>query len=275
VANLKSKQRTQADRPGLRFGILGSGSRGNTALIECGRTLLMLDSGFSARETAMRFERHDRDYRHLDAILITHEHSDHCRGVASCARRFGVPVWMTAGTYAAIKDQFDATMDVRLINPHERFAIGDVEVHPFPVPHDAREPCQFAFSDGNSRLGFLTDIGSITAHVVDMLRDCDALVLECNHDARMLRDGPYPPSLKTRIAGEHGHLENAAAARLLSQILSPRLRYVAAAHLSETNNTPALARAALARAMDCEPEWIDVAEQDEGLAFYNISEVWV
>ena len=235
----------------------------------------MLDSGFSARETALRFERHDRDHDQLSAILITHEHSDHCRGVASCARRFGVPVWMTAGTFAALKGQFDADADIHLINPHERFAIGDIEVHPFPVPHDAREPCQFAFSDGNSRLGFLTDIGSITAHVVDMLRDCDALVLECNHDARMLRDGPYPPSLKARIAGEHGHLENGVAARLLSQIASPRLRYVAAAHLSETNNTPALARAALAHAMGCEPEWIDVAEQDEGLAFYNVSQVWV
>lgn len=275
MAIRKSKHRTQADRAGLRFAILGSGSRGNTALIECGRTLLMLDSGFSARETVTRIARHDREHDMLSAILITHEHGDHCRGVASCARRFGVPVWMTAGTYSALKGQFDADADIRLINPHERFAIGDIEVQPFPVPHDAREPCQFVFSDGDTRLGFLTDIGSITSHVVDMLSDCDALVLECNHDARMLRDGPYPPSLKARIAGEHGHLENGAAAELLSQVVSPRLRYVAAAHLSETNNTPALARAALARAMGCEPEWIDVAEQDEGLAFYNISEVWV
>ena len=262
-------------RNGLRFAILGSGSRGNAAMIECGRSRLMLDSGFSARETEMRLARYDRDPDGLNAILITHEHGDHCRGAASCANRFGVPVWMTAGTYSALKHQFDEKADIRLINPHERFAIGDIEVQPFPVPHDAREPCQFTFSDGNARFGFLTDIGSITAHVVDMLSDCDALVLECNHDARMLRDGPYTPSLKARIAGEHGHLENSVAAQLLSQIASPRLRYVAAAHLSETNNTPALARAALAKTMGCEPEWIDVAEQDEGLAFYNVSQVWV
>ncbi len=235
----------------------------------------MLDSGFSARETALRFERHDRSPENLSAILITHEHGDHCRGVASCARRFGVPVWMTPGTFSALKDRFDADTDIRLINPHEVFAIGDIEVQPFPVPHDAREPCQFVFSDGDTRFGFLTDIGSITAHVIEMLAECDALVLECNHDARMLRDGPYPPSLKARIEGPHGHLENGVSAQLLAQIVSPRLRYVAAAHLSETNNTPALARAALAKAMGCEPEWIDVAEQDEGLAFYNVSEVWV
>ncbi|MHB8729916.1 MAG: MBL fold metallo-hydrolase [Sulfuricaulis sp.] len=255
--------------------MLGSGSRGNAALIESGGTMLMLDSGFSARETAVRLERHDRHADGLNAILITHEHGDHCRGVASCARRFGVPVWMTAGTWSALKDRFDEDADIRLINPHERFAIGDIEVQPFPVPHDAREPCQFTFSDGDARFGFLTDIGSITTHVVDMLRDCDALVLECNHDARMLRDGPYPPSLKARVAGDQGHLENAVAAGLLARVASPRLRYVAAAHLSETNNTPALAQAALARALGCAPEWVDVAEQDEGLAFYDVSAVWV
>ncbi|MHB8622527.1 MAG: MBL fold metallo-hydrolase [Sulfuricaulis sp.] len=254
---------------------MGSGSRGNAALVECGGTMLMLDSGFSARETVTRFERHDRNHDALSAILITHEHGDHCRGIASCARRFGVPVWMTAGTYSALKNQFDETSDIRLINPHERFAIGDIEVQPFPVPHDAREPCQFTFSDGRTRFGFLTDIGSITSHVVDMLSDCDALVLECNHDARMLRDGPYPSSLKARIAGKDGHLDNGTAADLLSRIISPRLRYVAAAHLSETNNTPALAQAALAQVMGCETQWIDVAEQDEGLAFYNVSTAWV
>jgi phosphoribosyl 1,2-cyclic phosphodiesterase len=263
--------RAQISRTGLRFGILGSGSRGNAALIECGRTLLMLDCGFSARETALRFERHDRDTEKLSAILITHEHGDHCRGVVSCARRFGVPVWMTAGTHSALKGKFDDEADIRLINPQESFSIGDIEVHPFPVPHDACEPCQFVFSDGNTRLGFLTDIGSITDHVVDKLSGCDALVLECNHDARLLRDGPYPPSLKARIAGDHGHLENRVAAQLLSKIVSPRLHYVAAAHLSETNNRPELAQAALARAMGCDPWMIDVAEQDEGLAFCNVS----
>ena len=259
----------------MRFAILGSGSRGNAALIECGRTALLLDCGFSARETSARLARHNRHQSKLSAILITHEHGDHCRGAASCARQFGVPMWMTAGTWSALKDKFDEDADIHLINPHERFAIGDIEVQPFPVPHDAREPCQFTFSNGDMRMGFLTDIGSITTHVVDMLSDCDALVLECNHDARMLRDGPYPPSLKARVASDHGHLDNATAAKLLSQVMSPRLRYVAAAHLSETNNTPVLAQVALARAMDCEPEWIDVAEQDEGLAFHHIAEAWV
>jgi phosphoribosyl 1,2-cyclic phosphodiesterase len=274
VAKQKPGTRTRAARNGLRFAILGSGSRGNAALIECGNTRLMLDSGFSARETELRLARHDRDPDGLSAILITHEHGDHCKGAASCASRFGVPVWMTSGTYSALEDHFDETADIRLINPHERFAIGDIEVQPFPVPHDAREPCQFTFSDGNTRFGFLTDIGSITTHVVDVLRDCAALVLECNHDKRMLRDGPYSPALKARIAGEQGHLDNDTAADLLARVMSPRLRYVAAAHLSETNNTPELARAALSQAMDCTPAFIDVAEQEEGLAFCNVSEVW-
>lgn len=259
----------------MRFAILGSGSRGNAALIEGGRSSLLLDCGFSARETVARLERLDRDHGRISAILITHEHSDHCRGIASCARRFNVPVWMTAGTWSALKGQFDGEADIRLINPHEKFAVGDIEIQPFPVPHDAREPCQFVFSNGDSRFGFLTDIGSLTAHVEEMLSDCDALVLECNHDTRMLRDGPYPPSLKARIAGEHGHLDNSTASRLLARVASSRLRYVAAAHLSETNNTPALAQAALARAMGCEPSFIDVAEQEEGLAFHHIADAWV
>lgn len=181
---------------------------------------------------------------------------------------------MTAGTWSALKSQLDPGIEVRLINPHEAFAVGDIAVQPFPVPHDAREPCQFIFSDGAARLGFVTDIGSLTPHVVQTLRDCDALVLECNHDARLLREGPYTPALKARIGGGQGHLENSLAAELLEQVLSPRLRYVAAAHLSETNNTPALAQAALARALDCEPEWIDVAEQDEGLARHRLSAAW-
>jgi len=222
----------------------------------------------------LRLERLDREAGRLAAILITHEHGDHARGVASCARQFDLPVYMTAGTYTALKNQLDGIPNIQLITPHERFAIGDITVQPFPVPHDAREPCQFVFSNGESRMGFLTDIGSITPHVVEVLSGCDALVLECNHDLRMLRDGPYSPSLKARVGGDLGHLDNATASNLLEQVVSPRLRYVAAAHLSETNNTPALAQAALARALDCEPEWIDVAEQDEGLAFHRVAEAW-
>jgi len=222
----------------------------------------------------LRLERLDREAGQLAAILITHEHGDHARGVASCSRQFDLPVYMTAGTYTALKNQLDGIPNIQLITPHERFAIGDIAVQPFPVPHDAREPCQFVFSNGESRMGFLTDIGSITPHVVEVLSGCDALVLECNHDLRMLRDGPYSPSLKARVGSDLGHLDNATASNLLEQVVSPRLRYVAAAHLSETNNTPALAQAALARALDCEPEWIDVAEQDEGLAFHRVAEAW-
>ncbi len=263
------------DDTGLRFGILGSGSRGNAALIECATTTLMLDAGFSARETLLRLARFDRSGEQLSAILITHEHGDHCRGVVSCARQFGIPVWMTAGTLSAMKDDVRDSLDVHVINPHEIFSIGDIEVQPFPVPHDAREPCQFVFSNGDVRLGFLTDTGSITPHIEAMLNGCEALVLECNHDLRMLRDGPYSPSLKARVGGNHGHLDNATTAGLLRRLDSSCIRQIVAAHLSETNNTPELARAALARAFDCDPEFIQVADQEAGLPFRSISHAWV
>ena len=255
--------------------MLGSGSRGNASLIECGSTRLLLDCGFSARETSLRLERLRRTSESLTAILVTHEHSDHCRGVASCARQFGVPLWMTPGTFSALKEQLDGITDIHFINPHEAFVIGDIQVQPFPVPHDAREPSQFVFSNGDVRLGILTDTGESTTHIEEMLSGCEALVLECNHDRRMLRDGPYPPSLKARIAGDQGHLDNDTAARLLSQLDCSSLRHVVAAHLSETNNKPELAQAALARSLDCELHWIDVAEQDEGLAFCEVSASWV
>ena len=140
-------------------------------------------------------------------------------------------------------------------------------MHPFPVPHDAREPVQFVLTDGARRLGVLTDAGHVTAHMLAMLDACDALVLECNHDSRMLAQGSYPPALKRRIGGPWGHLDNAAAAALLSQVRSSRLQHVVAAHLSAENNSPALARAALSAALGCGQDWIGVATQNEGFAW--------
>ena len=152
----------------------------------------------------------------------------------------------------------------RPIDSHSAFAVGDIEIRPFPVPHDAREPVQFVLSDGQFRLGVLTDTGSPTPHIVDMLKDCDALVLECNHDADLLQGSGYPASVKRRIAGNRGHLENAQAAALLAKIGTRRLQHLVAAHLSEQNNLPALAARALSAAMGCSPEWIGVAGQEAG-----------
>ncbi len=229
----------------------------------------MLDCGFSVRETTARLARLGRTPDDIDAILVTHEHSDHANGVAGFARRHEVPVWMTAGTRTAVNGEL-ASVEVNELSPHEPFAIGDLQISPFPVPHDAREPAQFMFSDGDVRLGYLTDLGSTTAHVEKMLGGCQALVLECNHDRDMLKNGTYPPLLKARIAGSHGHLSNDQAADLLGRLGFGWLRHIVAAHLSEQNNRPDLACAALARALDCTPDWVQVADQEKGLGWRDV-----
>jgi phosphoribosyl 1,2-cyclic phosphodiesterase len=252
----------------LRFASLGSGSRGNATLVEAGGTCVMVDCGFSVSETRRRLARLGKNPEDIAALLVTHEHSDHIGGVAAFARRFGVPVWMTAGTSVMHADTDVPSLD--WFSGHEAFAIGDLHVDPFPVPHDAREPCQFVFGDGAVRLGVLTDTGSITAHIREMLDGCAALLLECNHDAAMLAGGPYPPVLKRRVGGRLGHLSNAQAAGLLAALDTAALRHVVAAHLSDKNNRPELARAALATPLGCADDWIGIADQAQGLGWRQV-----
>ncbi|WP_127477603.1 MBL fold metallo-hydrolase [Sulfurivermis fontis] len=252
----------------MRFASLGSGSRGNATLVEQGDTLLLIDCGFSLRETERRLLRLGRDPAQVSAILVTHEHGDHLSGVALFARRYGVPVWLSAGTRAAGNEEI---ADCRVFSSHASFAVGDVEVTPFPVPHDAREPTQFVFGNGAQRLGLLTDTGSLTPHIEQQLTGCDALVLECNHDPTMLANGIYPPLLKARVGGDYGHLSNEQAGTLLQRIDCSHLQHIVAAHLSDKNNTPPLAVAALATALDCEHAWIGVAHQDDGLGWRELA----
>lgn len=254
----------------MRFASLGSGSRGNALLVEAGRTRILLDCGFGPRTTAARLARLGCLPETLSAIVLTHEHSDHVAGAFAVARRWGLRVWMTHGTFCALPAAAEEAARVERFDPQQPFRIGDLAVHPFPVPHDAREPVQFVFSDGRHRLGVLTDLGCTTPHVARMLDGCDALVLECNHDGEMLRRGSYPEALKRRIAGRLGHLDNAAAAALLEGIDAARLQHVVAAHLSQQNNTPALARRALATALGCAAHWIAVADQEEGLGWREL-----
>ena len=250
----------------MRFASLGSGSRGNATVIEAGGTRVLVDCGFGPRQLAQRLARLGLVPEDLGAVLVTHEHSDHLGGVASVAVRYRLPTYMTHGTFGALA----CDTAVELFDSHTPFAIGDLEVHPFPVPHDAREPVQFVFSDGQCRCGLLTDAGHVTSHVLAMLAGCDALVLECNHDADMLARGAYPFPLKQRIAGRFGHLNNDAAADLLRQVAHGRLQHVACAHLSQENNRPELARAALAGALGCTPEEIVAADQDSGFDWLSI-----
>lgn len=246
----------------IRFASLGSGSKGNALLVEAGSTRVLVDCGFGPREAARRLERLGVVPQSIAAVLVTHEHADHAGGVAAGAARFGWAVHASHGTAAAARQLADCP--VRRFDSHATFAIGDLAIHPYPVPHDAREPTQFVFSDGARSLGVLTDAGCVTPHILAMLTGCAALVLECNHDAVMLAHGRYPPPLKRRIAGDYGHLDNRAAADLLRGIGGAGLAHVVAAHLSEENNTPELARAALAGALGCTPDWIGVADQAGG-----------
>lgn len=254
----------------IRFASLGSGSSGNALLVEGGATCLMVDCGFGLRETARRLGRLGLDPSDLAGILVTHEHSDHVGGVFRFARRHTLPVWLTYGTLMA---SLDAAKDVdcRVIDSHAPLAIGNLEIFPYPVPHDAREPVQYLFSDGDLRLGLLTDAGEVTVHMREVLSGCDGLVLECNHDAEMLAKSNYPASLKRRIAGRYGHLENRVAAGLLAGIDTACLQHVIAAHLSEHNNLPELATKALAAVLGCSEDWVGVADQETGFAWRQLS----
>ena len=254
----------------MRFASIGSGSAGNGLVVEAGRTRVLIDCGFGVRDTAARLGRLGLVPSDIAAGLVTHEHSDHVGGVAAFAARHDIPVWITFGTLDVVGERMAAVPRVLGFDAHDAFAIGDLEVRPFPVPHDARDPVQFVLSDGDARLGVLPDLGFVTPHVEASLTRCHALVLECNHDEAMLAGGTYPYPLKKRIAGRLGHLCNDAAAQLLRAIDTGRLRHVVAAHLSQENNTPDLARAALAGALGCTPDWVGIAEQDAGFGWRDV-----
>ncbi len=254
----------------MRLASLGSGSRGNATVVESGQTRVLVDCGFSLADTERRLARLNLDGAALTAILVTHEHSDHLKGVAKLARRYDIPVWMTPGTHSAWAER-DSVSRVELFTPHEMFLVQDLEILPYPVPHDAREPCQFVISDGARRLGILSDAGRVTPHMRDCIDACDALLLECNHDPQMLLAGPYPASIKQRVGGNLGHLSNEQAATLLATLNTSALQHIIVAHLSENNNRLNLAQAALADALNCAPEWVAAVDQKTGLAWRTIT----
>ncbi|MFY0991286.1 MBL fold metallo-hydrolase [Halomonas sp. C05BenzN] len=252
----------------LRFGSLGSGSKGNATLVSDGETHLLVDCGFGLRETERRLAGFGLHPRQLDAVLVTHEHGDHVRGVGPLARRHGVPVYLTPGTWAS--GRLGVIPGHHWITPQARFAIKGVAIDPVTVPHDAREPVQFRFHAAGRSLGVLTDLGHPTDHVAEAFAGCDALVLECNHDVRMLAEGPYPPRLKRRVGGDWGHLANAQAAALLARLGLDRLQRIVCSHLSEHNNRPELVLEALVPLLDGDESRLMVARQDESLAWQAI-----
>ena len=252
----------------MRYCSLGSGSRGNGTLVEQGASRLLVDCGFSLRATEQRLRQAGISGDQLSAILVTHEHSDHIQGVAKLARRYDLPVYLTPGTGYALREEDG--LDIRHVDLHGRFGIGELEVTQVAVPHDAREPCQYIFDNGQQRLGVLTDTGTITPWIVEQYSNLDALFLEANYDPHMLSSGPYPAFLKARVGGNLGHLSNQQAAGFLRSAGLDRLRHIAVAHISEKNNRPELALAALQDVLTGWTGELLLAQQDQGLPWQSI-----
>lgn len=256
----------------LRLCGLGSGSTGNGTLIESrgrlGCTRLMIDCGFTVREAESRLLRAGVEPATVDAIFVTHEHADHIGSALAFARRHGSALWMSRGTWRAIGEP--AAERLGHARDSEPIAVGALQLQPFTVPHDAREPLQLCVGDGERRIGVLTDVGRPTAHLLRQLQACDALVLECNHDRELLANSDYPAFLKARIASQQGHLANDLATEIVGQCAHAGLRHVVAAHLSERNNTPALAAAALAEGLGTSAREIVVADPVQGFGWLEL-----
>lgn len=247
----------------MRFASLGSGSKGNATLVQSSDTLLMVDCGFSVKDTRRRLQRLRVDPAAISAILVTHEHGDHISGVGALSRALDIPVFLTHGTHRS--GRLGACENVVTFNAGADFTIGCIAVRSVVVPHDAREPCQYLFNASDCRIGILTDLGSVTPHVIEAYRGCHGLLLEFNHDSELLAAGPYPAALKARVGGDWGHLNNQQACELLQQVATDDLRQVAIAHISEQNNARAAVEGEIVARM---PAWRDeVVWADQALGF--------
>lgn len=257
----------------LKFASLGSGSEGNALLISAASgittTTVMLDCGFAIKETERRLARLGLSPAALNGIVVTHEHQDHVGGVFKFARRHKLPVWLSRGTYQVVQEDCKG-VEINFCSDGQQLAIGDLQLLPYTVPHDAREPLQYSATDGDLKLGVLTDAGQSTSHLIQALNGCDALMIECNHDRQMLADSVYPPSLKRRIGGAYGHLSNCTAAKIVAAIDQSRLKQVVGAHLSRQNNTLELATRALREVVDLQRSTVTIACQEEGFSWVDL-----
>jgi phosphoribosyl 1,2-cyclic phosphodiesterase len=230
----------------VRLTILGSGSAGNCAYVETEETRILIDAGLSGRQIRKRMATIGRAPENLTGILITHEHSDHIQGLALLAQKLSVPVYCNRDTADALQRQLEARLDCRLFSTGAKFELGDVTVETFTVPHDAQDPVGFLLHTSGGRIGILTDLGHATKLAIERVRTANVLLLETNHDVKMLQDCPHRPwSLKQRILSRHGHLSNEAAADAMEQFMSADLRHLYLAHLSRECNQPELARSVL------------------------------
>ncbi len=260
----------------LRFKNLGSGSSGNATLVEarCGSQVsrLLIDCGLSLKELGRRLNSADLNLDDLDALFVTHEHADHMGHAPAFALRTGKPVWMSRGTaMAGHANAWELPQSqIQFASDATPFSVGCLDITPFTVPHDAREPLQLRCSDGAHHLGVLTDLGHGSLHVIQALQGCHGLLLESNHDPDLLARSAYPPFLKQRIAGPQGHLSNQEAAQIAKALQHEHLNLLVAAHLSERNNAPALAQNCLAEALNCPLSDIPVADPQNGTAWHTV-----
>ena len=251
----------------MRYASLGSGSKGNGTLVHYGDQLLLIDCGFTIKEVERRLAKLGYQASDITGILVTHEHADHLKGVPPLARKYQLPVYMTPGTFRS--KSMGELPQLHLLEGYQAFDLGDIRVEPVAVPHDAREPAQFVFTAGNKRLGILTDLGSISAHVEARFNDCDALVLEANYDPMMLAQGPYPPSLKQRVGSPWGHLSNQQTAGFLERVNKERLKQLVVAHLSQKNNCVDIVQQVLAEVTQGIRQVV-YACQDEGFDWLQV-----
>jgi phosphoribosyl 1,2-cyclic phosphodiesterase len=224
----------------LQFSVLGSGSKGNAYLIKEKDTLILIDAGFSLRELLKRLKKISIEINCIKAILITHEHWDHIKGLKNFLKVNPIPVFCSSGTLNSLK--FEIKTDVNIIRGGDDFQIGEINISPFSIPHDASEPLGFTFSKGEKKIGFASDLGKVTLLVLEKLKNSNLIAIETNHDEELLKNGPYPMNLKERIRSTFGHLSNKDAIEAVSKLISPSLKYVLPIHLSETNNDPNLVK---------------------------------
>jgi phosphoribosyl 1,2-cyclic phosphodiesterase len=236
----------------LQVCVLASGSKGNAIYVSDDRTAILVDAGLSGIEIERRMQAACIDVRSLKAILVSHEHSDHIRGVGILARRYRLPVYITSETATAAAQSLGRIDRMQHFEIGRSFAIDDLAIHPFATSHDASDPAGFTISQNGRKIGIATDLGIATAMVKQHLQACSLVVLEANHDPTMLTEGPYPWPLKQRIKSRSGHLSNQDSGDLLAQLKHDGLSHVILAHLSETNNTPEKALAAVQKAIGCD-----------------------
>ena len=253
----------------LKIASLGSGSSGNATLICDGDTRILLDCGFGLKETQRRLEILGLKGEDITAIVVTHEHSDHMKGVAYLSRKYAMPVFMTEGTFRS-KD-LSGLQNLHFIHDYEAFNIGAIRVKPIAVPHDAREPAQFVFECNGLKLGVLTDLGMVTTHVREHYQGCDGLLVEANHDLNMLANGPYPASLRNRVSSNWGHLNNEQVLAFLNQLDLEQLQFLVVGHISQKNNSVDKVTQVLAP-ISSKCQRIVLASQDEGFGWLELQQ---